>query len=96
MSANQLLEMRDDWLDLYGYILAFGLFRYVTRRCLDIGTSTLLPINRFPNGTVVRAEYMKGIGVPSFLNFSAEDSDEHIIASGARLAISVPLRKKVS
>lgn len=56
-SPDQLVATNNNWLDLRGYGLGFGLHHKVTKKYLDPKTFTWFPNNRLPDGRVADGDW---------------------------------------
>jgi hypothetical protein len=88
MSPDQLIATDKNWLDLRGYALAFGIYRFTTGKCLDPQTFTWFPNNRLAGGEVAHGRWRPLYRQVRFNWHGPGDRDGD---GGARLTISVPL-----
>lgn len=88
LSSNQLVATSKNWLDLRGYVLAFGLHHFATGEYLDPQTFTWLPIARLAAGGVAN-----GLWYPDSrkVRFGWDSSDHRNGRSGSRLAMPCTL-----
>ncbi|MCX6716166.1 MAG: hypothetical protein NT077_04100 [Candidatus Taylorbacteria bacterium] len=86
-SPNQLNAGSRFYLDLRGYILAFGLVHFVSKDYLDSGTWTWFPRSRLPWGRVAAGRWDPDDSRILFRWSGSGNIDPYF---GARLAIPVP------
>ncbi len=88
LTADEMVATGRVFLDLRGYIIAFGMYHKVTGHFLDPETWTRFPASRLPGGGVAYGGWAPG---SSRVGFRWLHAASRLSRVGGRVAVSVPL-----